>query len=365
MSIEFQQMQKDLQSSLDNYKQFGFEYDKYLEHWEKVIEQQKKLGCLPDKFRAPVGVQFELTYKCNLRCKQCYNDSGIQKKPELSTNQWLNITEKLCKMGLFECVISGGEPLLHDGLFDIMNMLDDYQVKVILITNGWLLNADIVSKLSKYDFNWLQVSIDGAKSKTHDSIRGKSGSWERAIRGAKLVADEGLPLVIANVGMRSNLEELGELIDISGYLGACQIITGEGLLIGRGSALAKELPFTKEEREKFYTITNEKRKEWGNSTSVSISLPPEISSRYNFIIPPRVMLIRPNGDVKLGCMEPFKVGNVLDSDLETLWRRVRDAWDHPMVKEFINHITDNKSLSTYKRGIPHVVDDINLFETKR
>ena len=361
MSIEFQQLQNDIASTLLDYKRFGYDYESLLKHWEEIIGIQRQRGCLPKEFENPLGVQLEITYSCNLRCIQCYNNSGQQINPELTKGEWVNVTKKLCEMGVFECVISGGEPLMYNGLFDILDTLKEYDVKIILITNGWFLKKRVVSKLAKYDYSWLQVSIDGATAKTHDRIRGVRGSWKRAIVGAKMVADEGIPLVIANVCMRSNLHELKDLIDIAGYLGACQIITGEGILVGRGSNLSSELPLTDDERKLFFDIVKEKRREWGEATAVTVSLPPEISLRFYALMPTRVLLIRPNGDVKLGCIEPFKVGNVRDDDLKTLWKRVIDAKHHPEVLKFIRHVRNNADLLTYEHGIPHVDGDIPLY----
>lgn len=84
----------------------------------KIMKRQIKKTLFPDNYKYPTGVQLELIYKCNHRCIHCYNKSGgAHEEKELNIEQWKAIAERLGELGIFQCVISGGEPtLLGDDL---------------------------------------------------------------------------------------------------------------------------------------------------------------------------------------------------------------------------------------------------------
>lgn len=130
---------------------------------------------LPKECENPVSLQFELTLKCNQRCLHCYNQSGMESNLEtdIPIDRWKELAREAGELGVFECTISGGEPLiLGNSLFEIMDILAEYDIRFRLITNGMLLTQDVLDKLKKYRFKWLQVSIDGSRPELHDYIRG-------------------------------------------------------------------------------------------------------------------------------------------------------------------------------------------------
>ena len=114
------------------------------------------------------SLQFELTSHCNAFCRHCYNNSGVQNHvlDPMTPEKWISFAEYLVRHGgVFECLLSGGEPLLlGEQLFRIMDVLHDDGTLFLLQTNGTLLTEDIATKLKKNKYNWLQISIDGVKA---------------------------------------------------------------------------------------------------------------------------------------------------------------------------------------------------------
>ena len=107
------------------------------------------------------SLQFELTSHCNACCKHCYNNSGIQNKiPDAMTpDKWISFAKYLVKHGgVFECLLSGGEPLLlGEKLFELMDVLHDDGTLFLLQTNGFLLDENVAKRLKKYRYHWLQT----------------------------------------------------------------------------------------------------------------------------------------------------------------------------------------------------------------
>ena len=114
----------------------------------------------------------EITNQCNLFCKHCYNDSGTKKAKILD----FHIIEKTIKdmslHGVNSIAISGGEPLLHPNIHEILALSEKYKTDIQIVTNGVLLD-NCIDDIKNNPFINLQVSIDGI-GKSHDIFRGKS-----------------------------------------------------------------------------------------------------------------------------------------------------------------------------------------------
>jgi len=153
----------------------------------KLLEKQKVAGLITKSVKNPLSVQFELTSKCNQSCIHCYNQSGIEKNidnDDIPFEKWIEVAHELAELPICQTIISGGEPLLvGEKLFQLMDILHSVGVHFLFITNGMLINEDIVKKLSKYDYAWMQFSVDGATENVHDYIRGNKGAFRKVING--------------------------------------------------------------------------------------------------------------------------------------------------------------------------------------
>lgn len=96
--------------------------------------------------------------RCNLSCTYC-NEYDDFSKP-VPTEQMLRRVDKLGELGTSVVTISGGEPLLHPDLDDIIRQLVRRRIVSGLITNGYLLTADRIQRLNRAGLEWLQISID-------------------------------------------------------------------------------------------------------------------------------------------------------------------------------------------------------------
>ena len=207
-----------------------------IKYIENNLQNLLKEGCYPKKFIFPITIQFELTGRCNLKCKHCYNRSGDSDRvTRMTPEEWCKFAKYLVKNGgIFQCILSGGEPLLlGDKLFDIMDILDKDGTSFVIITNGLLLTNTIVKRLANYRYYWFQISLDGVDAETHDSFRGLKGSWIHAVQGAINVSNAGMPLVIAHTVTPQNLKKVGEMVDFTYKLGASTLMLGEVLPSGR------------------------------------------------------------------------------------------------------------------------------------
>ena len=96
--------------------------------------------------------------RCNLACTYC-NEFDNFSKP-VPTDQMLRRVDKLGELGTSVVTISGGEPMLHPELDDIIHRMRQRRIVSGLITNGYLLTADRIERLNRAGLEWLQISID-------------------------------------------------------------------------------------------------------------------------------------------------------------------------------------------------------------
>ena len=89
----------------------------------------------------PLMAQFEITNGCNHRCIHCYllpSDEDKVPVTEVPDEVVLSSAKKLVESEIFVVVITGGEPLMQDGIFELIEMLTNQGHRVEIETNGSL-----------------------------------------------------------------------------------------------------------------------------------------------------------------------------------------------------------------------------------
>lgn len=160
---------------------------------------------------------WELTMKCNMRCQHCGSSCEDAMPDELTTEEALDLCDDLKELGLTYITLSGGELTTRADWDIIASKLVENEIVTSFITNGWLLNDEIIDKAKKSGINTIAISIDGLKD-THDKIR-MPGSFERNIKNLKKIKEQKMiPAVITTV-QKQNIEELEELYQCLKSLG--------------------------------------------------------------------------------------------------------------------------------------------------
>ena len=151
--------------------------------------------------------------KCNLKCKHCY--LGNPGKQEMDIDIYESAVSQFEDMGGLKIMISGGEPLLHSRFWELMEILPSYELRVVILSNGTLIDETAAKKLSLYAHE-VQVSIDGIQS--HDLLRGK-GSYVISMRGISNLIESGIPVSIASMIHKFNVREFQEMENLFSSLG--------------------------------------------------------------------------------------------------------------------------------------------------
>ncbi len=158
-------------------------------------------------------LQWHITHKCNLRCIHCYQEDY---KNDLSFNQIKKIFFdylEYVKHNNFKSHINitGGEPFLHPDFFNIISLFEKNNISFGILTNGTILDEDLVLRLSLYkNLSFVQISLDGTK-KIHDEIRGK-GNFEKAVNAIRLLNKYNIQSMVAFTAHKKNIHKLKSLI---------------------------------------------------------------------------------------------------------------------------------------------------------
>ncbi len=135
---------------------------------------------------------WECTLNCNFFCKHCGSNAGRKFSLRELTTEEIKKTFKniAASYNPREIMISvtGGEPLLRKDIFEVMAYANKLGFPWGIVTNGFLVDEDVVHKMKESGMTTVTVSIDGI-GRIHDDFRGARGAYEKAISAIKLLLD--------------------------------------------------------------------------------------------------------------------------------------------------------------------------------
>ena len=183
----------------------------------------------------PLHAEIEITKKCPLKCKHCYNNSGVEKREELTSKEFIKILEELKNAGVIKIAITGGEPTIKKGFTEICKYASRSFLAVAVMSNGYNINQEMVNELVQCKDNLLfQISIDG-NEEHHNKIRGVDDSFKKACNAVKILSENGFKVSISFTCNLENYSDIEYVTKLVKNLGAVQISYGLTMDIGRAS----------------------------------------------------------------------------------------------------------------------------------
>ncbi len=165
------------------------------------------------------NVYLYITEQCQLRCGHCYMGERLERALVMPTEQVFSTLTTWRKMGGSKLSILGGEPTLHPDFKHIIKYANTigYE-KVILNTNALRPAARKLRELEPTDFAYIQVSLDGASSGTHDLIRGK-GTFDISWEVTRELCQRGFDTRVICTVNRVNMDECLNLLHMADEIG--------------------------------------------------------------------------------------------------------------------------------------------------
>jgi len=166
---------------------------------------------LSDSFQRPVNyLRISVTDRCNLRCVYCMPTEGVSlmsHKDILSYEEIYTIVKTAAELGVNKVRLTGGEPLVRDGLPELLRMLRDIDIidDISLTTNGTML-AQYAAELKQAGLQRVNISLDTLKAKRFESIT-RCGNLEDTLSGIEAAKSAGLNPVKINVVVMSGIND--------------------------------------------------------------------------------------------------------------------------------------------------------------
>lgn len=186
-------------------------------------------------------VAWETTRRCNLSCLHCR--AGAADKPyegELSTSEALAMIDQIREVGQPTLILTGGEPLLREDIFDLTAYGVEKGLKVVMAPNGLLLTREVAKKLVEIGVPRISISLDGPDAESHDRLRGVPGAFEGVLAGIRAARAEGLPFQINTTITKRNYHQIEAIMNLAVELGAAACHAFFLVPTGRGEGLKGE-----------------------------------------------------------------------------------------------------------------------------
>lgn len=281
----------------------------------------------------PYFIDWAITEKCNLSCRHC---RGVP-TGRVSTERARGLIAEIAELRPDWVIIEGGEPLLREDLFELLGLMQQKQLEVHLITNGMLMNPEVLAQLKGLGVK-VMISIDGATKATYESIRG-GASFERVVQSAEECVRQGLLEAVNFTVLKRNYTEIARIFELAASIGVpkltfiglkpCDDYTEELLspeeyreAISLTCQAAQETGVEFFFDEPFFWATVRElglsaQKPVGGDGILVPSTPACIFGEYLFI--------ETNGDVKPCSFAPLVLGNVIEKPITEIWREVLAA----------------------------------------
>lgn len=172
--------------------------------------------------RRPLSVAVELTHRCPLSCRHCYNNlpqGDAASSRELTVAEHQRFVDELAEIGCLWLLYTGGEIFARKDFFPIYDHAHDRGMLVTLFTNGVLVNERAVEHLSQRRPFSIEITVYGASNATYERMTGLRDGYDRCLRAIELLSAARLPLKLKTVPTTHNVEDVGALRQFAERLG--------------------------------------------------------------------------------------------------------------------------------------------------
>jgi MoaA/NifB/PqqE/SkfB family radical SAM enzyme len=205
-------------------------------------------------------------------------------------------------------------------------------------TNGHYLSPENCARLKSVGVKAVQVSLDGATRETFNRMRVR-GDFDRTIEGVKNLRAAGVPIEINFSPTSFNAHEIGAAVDLAAELGAYSFYTGRTMYTGNAVKTWHRMAPSDAQYDVFFDVLHRKSDEYRGRMRVhfhEMGLLEEL--RYRLHHPAALLIVLPNGLVKLINALPFVCGDLRRQSLTEVWARFQHAWRDPRVAKFVEEL---------------------------
>ena len=286
---------------------------------------------------APLYIAWQITNECNLACLHCIEESGPGKAfpDELDEAQVFKVLDQIIEQDVPYLSFSGGEPMVHPLFFRMVEHVCASGAQLKIETNGHYLTPQNCERLATLGVKAVQVSLDGATRETFNRMRVR-GEFNTAVDGICNLRAAGVPIEINFSPTHFNIDQIGASVDLACELGAYSFYTGRTMYTGNAVKAWRHVGPSEAQYEAFFATLRNKIEQYKGRMRVyfhEVGLLDEL--RYRLQHPAALLIVLPNGLVKLINALPFICGDLRRQSLPDIWDNFRRAWQDPRVAQFV------------------------------
>jgi len=289
---------------------------------------------------APLYVAWQITNECNLACLHCIEESGPGKAfaDELDKAQIDAVLDQLIELEVPYVSFSGGEPMVHPHFFAMVERFCAGGGELKIETNGHYLTPENCARLRDFGVKAVQISLDGASRATFNRMRVR-GEFDTAVLGTRNLHAAGVPIEVNFSPTHFNIHEVGAAVDLAFELGAYSFYTGRTMYTGNAVKAWRHVGPDEAQYATFFATLHAKAAEYRGRMRVyfhEMGLLEEL--RYRLVHPAALVIVLPNGLVKLINALPFVCGDLRNESLTSIWSNFQRAWRDTRVAQFVDDL---------------------------
>jgi len=299
-----------------------------------------------EEFRAPLFIAWQLTNRCSARCIACCEESGPDKawNDELKRDEALALARAIAAERIPYVAFGGGEPLGVPHAWEIFDILAAAGTSLKIETDGSRIDDAAADRIAGLRVQCVQISVDGASAATHARVRPGS-SFVAAVDAIRRLVARGVKPQFVFVPTRFNLAEIGEAFDLAGELGCEAFVTGPLMRLGRAAQDWMRIAPSDAEWQSAVEALRARAAASGSSVALSIypwDILTEVRTRLES--PQAMLLVVPNGKVKLLNALPFAPADLRRQSIGEAWEAYRAAWRSATVRTFVERCAADPAL---------------------
>lgn len=273
---------------------------------------------------APYRMDLALTYRCNNDCPHCYN-ARSRSHPELSTEDWKRIIDRLWQINVPHLIFTGGEPTMREDLAELIAYAEEKGQITGLNTNGRRLSDDtFLAALVDAGLDHVQITLESHHPEIHDQMVNRGGAWEQTTAGLKNALASPLYVMTNTTMLQNNYHSLDETLDFLAQLGVPTVGLNALIYAGRGKDVGTGLK--EEDLKPLLELAQDKTRHqdqkliWYTPTLYCYFNPVDLglgvkgctAALYN-------MCVEPDGGV-IPCQSYYQqLGNLLEDPWDSIW----------------------------------------------
>jgi MoaA/NifB/PqqE/SkfB family radical SAM enzyme len=295
-------------------------------------------------YQAPLFLAWQLTNRCQARCLHCCEESGPDKlwPDELSREEALSLARQTVALGIPYAAFGGGEPMAVPHVWEVFETLSNGGTALKIETNGLPIGEAEADRLANLDTECVQISVDGATEATHEKVR-PLGDFKGAVASIRRLVKRKLPVEFVFVPNRHNIHEAEAAYALAAELGVRTFISGPMMRLGRAAQAWDTLAAPEDDYRRAVEALEKRAAKGGPRLAIyPWDIRREMLERLSS--PQAMVLVVPNGKLKLLNALPFAPADLRKCTLAESWPLYQAAWRSDEVRAFVEACQTDASL---------------------